>query len=258
MSFSLSIAIFSTFGLGCGQDYAVNGEETDQITEDHSEWDGASLAILSPQTGDFIALGEPFEFEAVVSNADGEETDWTELAWSSDADDAWDQTGTSFSDDTLAIGEHTFTVSTELPNGDRLVTSAGWFLVQHEDAGTYVGEVSIDLAGDYDGTEVSATCIGATTIIVDQTGETATGDTVCSLSLFGYDMDSTYDFELQVDDGELSGEAVADLTFIEYAFEVDGNLVDGEMDASWNDDVYGFMSIDGALNATRVTRSIEF
>ena len=56
----------------------------------------------------------------------------------------WEETGDSLEAE-LPVGEQVITANARLPNGDRLSYAIGGILVQHPDAGTYVGTTSIDL-----------------------------------------------------------------------------------------------------------------
>lgn len=166
------------------------GDPTATSAETHA-YDGASLKILSPESGDFLPWGEVSSFEAELLDAEGQPLDFPELAWSSDADGAWTPSGLSFDDDSLDVGEHAISATALLPNGDRLVYTVGGVLVQHPAAGIYSGTLSIDAAGEYDGQTYEVGCSGALTMTVDAYGETATGEASCLLSLFGYDLDTT-------------------------------------------------------------------
>lgn len=225
-------------------------EELDAI------WSGASLVITSPSSGDFLPLGEPASFEASVLGADGNPLAFDEIAWKSDVDSAWAPVGGSFTD-TLAVGTHAITATAALPNGDRLAYTIGGVLVQAEDAGIYAGSVAVDITVEYEGTPYTVTCIGSTTVTVDPTGETATGESSCVIALFGTDTEAAQDIELAVTDGALEGEVALDVSFIEYGFEATGSVGDGQLAAAWSDDVFGYATIEGTLEATRISRYTE-
>ena len=98
--------------VGCAPDYTVNpnggdadgdGSDagdpgdmggTDDGTDDGDDWvddgsyDGANLLIISPESGDFLPLGEDHVFEAVITGTDGSILDFTEISWTSDVQDA--------------------------------------------------------------------------------------------------------------------------------------------------------------------------
>jgi len=251
---------FFCFLIGCKANY-IPGEieaptdDTGEI-EDTSEWDGAWMEVISPQSGDFLPLGEDATFEAIIYDINGEPTAFSEVNWVTDLDEAWSLEGSEIDDSSLDVGTHAISAAATLPNGDRLVHTMGGILVQHEDAGTYVGNVQVDLTLDYDGSDYSAGCTGSVTLIVDAWGETASGDSACTVSLLGYDQDTTYLFDLSLEDDELSGIADVDLTFFTYSFDVNGEVNDGELSGTWEDEVFGYIALAGELSVSRITRDI--
>lgn len=234
-----------------------NSSDTTDTGEDLSAWDGASLVVNSPQPGDFIPLGQPADFEAMVLDASGDAFDFDEIWWSSSIDSGWEAVGRSFQDDSLSAGAHVITAEATLPNGDHLVVSVGTVMVQHENAGTYFGDMSVDLTIDYKGQSYTATCIGAATLIVDITGEGATGESSCRISVNGSDLDANHIFEFALDEAVVGGDATIDLGWVGYSFAVEGEVGDGELVALWADDVAGYADIAGELDVTRITRQTE-
>jgi hypothetical protein len=253
----------------CQPDYIVvkdtgsvgpdEGEGSETTTEeDYSEYDGATMVINEPHSGDFLPLGEDATFSATVYDAAGQILPFDDIVWTSDVDAAWTPVGELFTDATLDVGTHTLTATAGLPNGDRLVYAIGGVLVQSPYAGTYVGTLAVDASGDYNGTTYTITCSGATTLIVDTLGETVTGDAGCLLSIQGYDLDTTYAFDLDNTDGALGGTIALDLTY--YAFDIDssGTLTeDGELEGAFTTDVAGYLTLDGTYSATRITRDVS-
>ena len=110
-------------------------------------------------------------FEAVISTPDGEALDFAEIAWTSDADEAWLPEGDVFDTDTIDVGTHNITAEATLPDGSRVYHTVGGVLVQHENAGTYVGDMIIEMDLEYGGTPVGTSCIGAALIVIDEYGE---------------------------------------------------------------------------------------
>ena len=92
-----SIVMILSILLGC-QNYGIiaaddnpsddTGADT-QIEEDFSEWDGAWLEVITPQSGDFLAWDQESSFQAVVYLADGTEADFQDVQWSSSEDEGW-------------------------------------------------------------------------------------------------------------------------------------------------------------------------
>jgi hypothetical protein len=237
-----------------------DGGDTEDTTpeEDYSEFDGASLVIHEPASGDFLPYGETASFSAEVIGADGNTLDFDDIVWTSDIDDAWTLTGRDLSDDSLDVGTHALTAEASLPNGDRLAYTIGGVLVQSAYTGVYTGTLTVDVAADYNGTTYAAGCSGAITLVVDVYGETATGDAGCLISLFGYDLDTTYVFDLENDDGSLSGTAGLDLSFYTLDIDTTGDISDdGVATLSFATDIYGYGDLTGEVEATRVSRDVS-
>lgn len=239
-----------------GLDTAIGHDDpVDSVPEepDYSEYDDATLVINAPVSGEVLPLGEISTFSATVYDAAGVDMGWTDISWSSDIDTAWARTGNLFNDNALIAGTHAITAEAKLPNGDRLATTIGGVRVQHEDAGTYYGDVNVDVTAEYDGTEYTVSCIGGILLVVDENGETVTGESACTISLFGYDTETTNVFDLVADDGELSGVVSVDLTWFAYDMDATGTLGDGELEAAWSDDIAGYAMVSGTVSAFRVS-----
>ena len=226
-------------------------EELDAI------WGDARLIVTSPASGDFLPLGEAAHFEASVVNGAGEVLPFDAVSWSSDVDSAWTISGLSVDDTGLTVGTHAITAEAELPNGDRLAITVGGVLVQAEDAGIYTGDVMVDVTVEYGGTPYTVSCLGSTTITVNQAGDAATGESSCTVALFGYDTEAAQDIELDVAEGALGGTVALDLSWFSVDFDASGSIGDGALSASWTDDVYGYATVEGTLEATRISRYTE-
>lgn len=238
-----------------GADTGDDGDTDDEV--DPESFDGATLQIMEPEAGDFLPLGEATEFRAVVLDAEGNELSDVEVVWTSDIDTDWGEIAGTFEDDSLEVGTHTLTARAWLPNGAVVSDRAGAVLVQHEDAGTYVGNMVLDVSGEFQGTPLTASCIGAAVVVVDGWGELATGDSDCIISLLGFAQEATLVFNLGVDDHEIAGESALDLSFIQYGFDTEGEVEDGVLVAEWSDNVFGFADIAGAMELERITRDVE-
>lgn len=234
-----------------------DGGGADTGAEDFSEYDGATLVVVSPGSGDFYPLDEGVPFIAHLYAADGSELPADDLVtWSTSVDSSWSATGTDFVDD-LPVGVHDISAVASLPNGDRLGWTVGDVRVQHQDAGTYVGDLMVDFSIEYKGVPYTATCIGAATLIVDAWGETAIGESSCTTSLLGYDLSSDYSFDFAIEDAQLEGEAILDLTWFESQFSATGTLGDGELHAEWADSFMGFLDFAGELELARISLDTE-
>lgn len=235
-------------GTGDGSDTGDTG-----TAPDYSEYDGATLQIVSPQSGEFYPLGEGVPFEAHVLAADGSELPFDGIQWTTDIDSSWSGSGSRFTDD-LTVGLHDISAVAALPNGDRLGWTVGGVLVQAEDAGTYVGDLSVDFTVDYNGTVVTTTCFGAATVIVDAWGQVATGDSSCNVSLLGYELNTTYQFDFDVADQQLDGQAILDLVLFQSQFDATGAVGDGALSADWTNNLLGYIDFTGQLDLSRISR----
>lgn len=246
-------------GDGVGDTDDTGAEDTggDDVDED-AAWDGATLVVHSPASGSFLPWGETSTFSATVYAADGTATDFDDIAWASDVDAAWAIEGREVEDDALDVGTHALTATAALPNGDRLAYSVGGVLVQSPYAGVYAGTLVVDAAAEYDGTTYAAGCSGALTLVVDAYGETVTGEGGCLLSLQGYDLDTTYVFDLENAEGTVAGAASADFGWYAYDFDAAGTVSeDGALSGTFADDVYGYLAVEGAWETTRVSRDVS-
>lgn len=235
---------------------------TDTAAEAQAEldelWSDATLVIESPLSASFLPYGESANFVATVYDKNGVATDFSDVTWSSDVDTDWGLLGPAVTDSNLDVGIHAITAEARLPNGDRLASTVGGILVQSIYAGVYVGDLQVNLSGEYDGQEVAVGCSGPLTLVIDAYGELATGDAGCLVSLFGYDLDTTYLFDLENDEGSLSGEAAIDLTWFQYGVETEGSLSsDGEIEGDFSADVYGYILVDGVYTAELLTRDLS-
>ncbi|NOY27776.1 MAG: hypothetical protein GXP62_18080, partial [Oligoflexia bacterium] len=218
-----------------------------------SQYDGATLEIISPISGAFYPLNADIDFQAVVTAADGSDLDFNDVAWTSSIDSDWAGSGSAFQDQ-LTVGTHAITAVAALPNGDRLGWTVGGVLVQHEDAGTYVGDLAVDFTVDSNGTTVTTTCFGTATLVVDANGDTAVGDSGCTVSLLGYDLATTYAFDFDLKDQTLNGQAALDLIIFQSQFSATGTVQDGTLTASWDESLMGYIELAGELNLVRISR----
>jgi hypothetical protein len=216
------------------------------------------LSIVSPESGAFIPLGDEADFEAVVLDTEGNELDWDAIDWSSSTDGDWSFTAAAFTDDSLSVGKHDITASTALPNGDRLAMTVGDVLVQSPYAGTYTGTVYVEIAIDYKGMPYTVSCAGATTIIIDQQGETIGGDSSCLVSLMGFDMDMALALDAGNEAGAVEGEMAVDMMLFDVGIAADGSVSeDGELYVEFADNVMGYADIAGNVDASRISRDTE-
>jgi hypothetical protein len=236
--------------VACGPGYGLIDEGDD--LEEWSEYDGASLRIVSPSSGSFLNLEESHEYRAVLYDADGLEMTWDEVQWGSSADADWTHDIASFTDDTLEVGIHDLTAEVTLPNGDRLAHTVGGVLLQSLYAGTYSGLFHSEVTYD----QYTVPCSGSVLIIVDPWGQVAAGGADCVTSLMGFEAELSYLFDLQNDAGVLSGTAGADL-FGWYQLDVPAS---GTLDpdgvglvVDFGGDFMEFIALGGTVEAARVS-----
>lgn len=234
----------------------VAGDSDNPDEEDFSEYDGATLRIVSPQSADFLALEESHAFEATLIDAAGLPIVFDAVSWTSNADTAWAPgTALVFEDETLDVGLHDITAEVALPNGDRLAHTVGGVRVQSMYAGTYAGMFSADITYD----TYAFACSGAALLVVDAYGEEATGEATCKLSLMGFDIDAVFIFDLENDEGDLEGEVSADLGFTAVPFEAEGEL-DPEtktLTIAFGGDLFGSATIDANVDTNQVSLDTE-
>lgn len=243
---------------GDGPDESTTDTAAEAQAELDELWSDASLVIESPASASFLPYGEDADFVATVYDKNGVATDFSDITWRSDIDTDWGIVGPAQTDSALDVGIHAITAEARLPNGDRLASTVGGILVQSIYAGVYVGDLQVNVSGEYDGQTIAVGCSGPLTLVVDAYGEVATGDAGCLISLFGYDLDTTYLFDLQNDEGDLSGEAAIDLTIFAYGVETEGSLSeDGELEGDFSADVYGYILVDGLYTAELLTRDLS-
>jgi hypothetical protein len=256
-----------TLLLACAPDYTVltpkdSATEGPDETPDSSApaeedltWEDASLVITSPESGQFLPLGEATTFSAVVYDKNGAATDFDEIQWSTNQDSAWSLLGRSIEDSSLDVGVHTLTAEVELPNGDRLVYAIGGVLVQSPYAGTYSGEVVMNAAYD----TYAVGCSGSALLYIDTYGEAVTGEASCLISLMGYELDGTYNLDMQNAEGTVDGDLGLDLQWFELPIPATGNVsTDGAFAVSFETefDIGTPVILDGTVEAIRISRDL--
>lgn len=236
----------------------VGPDETDDsglTEEEEAMWAGASLKIESPESGAFIPLGEAADFEATVSDAEGNAMDFDAITWATDRDSSWALSGASVTDSSLGVGRHALTATAVLPNGDRLAYTVGGVLVQSAYAGVYAGTLTMDAAYD----TYAVGCAGAANVLIDAEGTAVAGDAGCLLSLQGFDLDAQFNLDMENADGDVSGAMNLDLQFFEFPLDAAGSVSeDGEFSISFETsvDIGAPVTLTGELNAVRISRDV--
>lgn len=270
--------------LGCSPDYGVEidgkgltaepvdenpaddqGDEAQEDPDDEIDPDlaeafkDAIIRIVYPPSGEFLPYAETHTFEAVIQTPEGEALDFADIAWTSDADDEWTPEGDIFESDTIDVGTHNITAEATLPDGSRVAHTVGGVLVQHENAGTYVGDMIIELDLEYGGTPVGTSCIGAALIVIDEYGELAEGNSACTLDVLGYfSTEIDHSFEYEILDADLAGNAFVVIPFLGLGlpFDSEGEIADGRITSDWEGGFADYLDLAGTLDVTRLTREI--
>lgn len=222
--------------------------------EDFSMWEGASLQVLSPLPSQLIPIGAEQDFHAQIVDAEGEVLAFSDITWTTDQSEDWIMTSDQFTDSTLPVGEHVLEAQAILPNNNRLTYALGGIRVQHPDAGTYSGTTTIDATiTDWSGNETIVSCAGAAIVEVSLEGDFATGGSACILQLFDQNVETTYDFQIEVQSPDLGGFAIADLGITQRDFPLTGTIGNGSLSAEWSDTVYGTVFVEGRLDLQRIS-----
>jgi hypothetical protein len=238
--------------LACGNDYLVlEGDPTEEIEEiDEVDWSQAELIVTSPLSASFVPLEDGTTFSAHLESPEGEILEFDEITWKSSVASDWAPTGSEF-EDTLPIGVHELKAKAILPNGDRVSSTVGGVLVQSVYAGTYTGNVVVDLITE----QLSTACSGAATLTIDASGELVDGSANCFLSIQGIDIDGEYIIGAENDRGDLEGDIALDLFGFEVPLGLNGEVSEeGELSGSFDGSVAGFADIEGELTLTRISR----
>lgn len=250
-----SLLALSLFAVACrGEGGIVNIGDSDSDAEPQVDYANAVLRILTPTSGAFLALEEPHRFTAEVVDEAGAPLDFTDVTWTSSAQPAWAPIGLNITDKPLDVGLHDVTAQAALPNGDRLAYTIGGVRVQSWYAGTYAGLFNADVVTN----GIAVVCGGAALIYVDVRGEKATGTAECTVGFNGIDIPVAFVFDLDNDAGDLSGVANVDFGFFEVPLDATGSLdrVAGTAEITFGGDVYGFATIDGTVDADRVSLDV--
>ena len=233
---------------------ADTGLLEEEEEEDFSMWDGATLDVISPESGGFLPWEEEARFEAEITSADGDIMEFEDIQWASDADDVWGPLGGLFMDDKLDVGMHTLTATAHLPNGDRLVYAVGGVRVQSRYAGTYAGTLTINATMDAGQGPLSVGCAGSATLVVNATGEEVEGEAGCILLLQGQTLETYYVLNVQNVDGSLEGSAAVDFWGFQIPMEFAGEAsTEGTVTGGFAANIMGYLDLEGLLEADRVS-----
>lgn len=238
-------------------DDSAVGDDDDDSKDDFSEFDGATLRIVSPQSAEILFTDDGQELRAELLDADGDPMDWNGLVWTSDQEDDPIFEGLE-GDVDLHWGIHELTATANLPNGDRLVTTIGGVRVQGRQTGVYAGSMNINVAMEFQGTPVNAACNGGLDFEVDMSGEVLAGGGSCTLNLVvlpGFDVN--YDLDAEVDGDSASGDVGVDIGFFALPIGFDGDFPqDGVLTADFSGQIVTF-DMTGSIEAERVSLYVD-
>lgn len=240
------------FLVACGGELGISDRGNGDSDEDPARFDDATLRIVSPRSAEFLELGVSHGFRAELIDAQGEPLEGGEIAWSSSIDAGWSGSALSFDSDALAAGRHDLTAIARLPNGDRLAYTVGGVLVQAEAAGTYVGTITTGF--ELQGFPVS--CGGASTLIVDPTGENVTGRATCLAAAGGFELPLEYSVQALHEAGAVEGQVSVRIIAFDLDFPATGDLADGALQLSFAGNFFG-SDFDGRIRTTRISRDTD-
>ncbi len=261
------IAFLAAFGLlGCQSETPLSyggtppGEEEpdDEEPEDlFPEFDGATLEVYSPQSAEIIFLEDGITFDAEIIGVDGDVLDFDEIVWETDQEFGPIFEGT-YGESFMDWGIHTFTITAELPNGDRLQTVLGGVRIQGRHTGVYAGNLAMNVDMEFQGTPVNAACNGGLDFVIDMAGEVLSGGGQCSIALVIIDpIDVTYEVNADVEDDEAIGDVGIDIGFFALPIGFEGEFEgDSDLHADFEGGLLGF-NMAGTLDAHRLSVYVD-
>lgn len=257
--YQVLIALSALSLAACSGDVTLTGPDLldEEEEADFAEYDTATLAVHSPQSADILFLEEPVLLDAEVLDGNGVPMEFDDITWELNDETAPLYVG-AFGEVDIEHGIHSFTVTANLPNGDRLVTQIGAVRVQGRHSGIYTGNFQLNIDADFQGTPITASCLGGLDFIIDMAGETIVGDDGgCTVNLFILgEMDIAYGLDGDVDDGEVAGDVSINLGFFDLPVGYEGEIDDGEVFADFSGSAILF-DFDGAIDASRVSLYVE-
>lgn len=243
------------FSAGCtGETFLSNGAPDED--DNYPEFDGASLEVSSPSSAAIYLLDEGLPLQASVLSSDGEVLDFEDIVWSSDAEGEL-ATGTDEEVD-LDWGIKTFTVTADLPNGDRLQTVIGGVRVQGRHSGIYGGDLAINLQAEFEGTPITASCLGGLHFVVDMSGELLLGEEgSCTINLVVMgELDIGYGVEAEVAEDSAQGSIQINTGFIDIPVDFEAEFEDDMLTAEFEGNALLF-TFDGSIEADRLSPYVE-
>lgn len=250
--------------VGCSGDVTLSDSQATpapSLDELYPEFIGATLVVHEPAPAEVLIVEDGQRVEGEVLDASGEPLDWDGIVWTTSEADEPFHTGNS-GDVELDSGIHDITATAELPNGDRLQWTLGGVRVQGRQTGVYAGSMNLTLAGEFQGTPISAACVGALDFVVPMSGDTMEGGGGCTLALpIVGTFDVTYAVAGDIDDPDVVGTVALDLGFLDYPLDWEGGFEDeGVLGAEYGGTLNLFVTevqMDGVIDAHRVTQYVD-
>ena len=263
---SLALFLAGLFALtGCRSETTLQNGSPEWATDDDDateepqfeEFDGARLLVHSPSSGTIMLVDEGQFLDAEVVDINGDPMDFDGIVWETSLESEPIFEGKQ-GDVELHWGIHELTVTAELPNGDRLQTILGGIRVQGRQTGVYAGNMNIDVNLEFQGTPVTASCVGGLDFVVDMSGEVLGGGGQCSINLVvlpGFDV--VYDVSADVQEDTAEGDVGIDIGFFALPIGFTGDFPeDGVLHADFEG---GLLTVQlaGAIDAHRVSLYVD-
>ena len=222
---TLFVLLAGLVAAGCNGDANFTGVGGDTPADLFPEFNGATLEVLSPVSGDIYLRDEGLPFEARVLGADGNVLDFEDIVWTTDQEpDTQIFVGTEGAE-FVAWGIHQVRATADLPNGDRLVFAAGGVRVQGKHTGVYAGNLNITLDAEFQGTPISGSCNGGLDFVVDMSGTILDGGGQCTVDLLVLgQFDVAYNLDASVFEDDAEGDIGVDVGFFEIPLSWDGEF----------------------------------
>ena len=262
------IAFLAAFGLlGCQSETPLSyggapPEEEEEPEEEEPEelfpeFDNATLEVHSPASAEILFVEDMVQFDAEIVGEDGEVLDFDEIVWETDQAFAPIFEG-NFGESFMDWGIHTFTVTANLPNGDRLQTVLGGVRIQGRHTGVYAGNLAMNVDMEFQGTPVNAACNGGLDFVIDMSGELLGGGGQCAIALVIIDpIDVTYEVNADVEDDRADGNVGIDIGFFALPIGFEGDFEgDGQLHADFEGGLLGF-NMAGTLDAHRLSVYVD-
>lgn len=245
---------------GCGDESGHDGDEGS--TGDDAAYDHAVLRVHAPEAGSIHPVGEPIAVVAEVLDLDGFPLAVKDVVWRSDLVEHVLH-ASMHGDVTVPVGVHEIGTTVRLPNGNRLAAAVGGVRVQSPATGVYVGETVLRMEMEFEGQTVRPACVAGLAFTVDMAGERIRPQTgSCTLELLLTSFEAEYLLDAKLDGEIVRGTIHYDIGGIfKLPFDFEGSLRDGVFIADFDGDLtlplLGTGSVEGRLNATRVTQLVE-